>query len=136
MSREAAAGMLPASDEAWAEEACAALKVAHALAHGEHGERSPAALETLYKFAPLLCARNRGMSDQARIRQIAKEVIAGRVRNFRHLPGTRREYAHNFLRAYLEAHRAAGLLDGASVDRIMARLIGQGLCDSAPSGSI
>ena len=109
--------------DTWAKEAVEALKTAWGLAQAEQGQLSEAGRETLFKFAPILVARARGIKDREQIQAIGQYVSQQRKQEFQLFPEVKQQATLNFLLAYLQAHMPLDLLDAEAVNHIMKHII-------------
>lgn len=113
----------PRKTKQWAAEAFDALTVAWRLAAAESEGLTLDAKQHLYKFAPLFCARNRGIKDKDRLRKIAHFCFSRRLAAIQRDPSRIDNYAVNFLIAYLDAHVALELLTRQRASDVMRHLI-------------
>lgn len=114
----------PRKNKQWAAEAYESLEQAWKLAAAEkEGTLTEEDKEHLYKYAPLFCARNRGIRDKSRLKRIAHFTYSRRLSDIQHYPERIEHYAYNFLAAYLDAHIATEHLTEARAGEIMRHLL-------------
>ncbi len=111
--------ILPKKIKQWAKESIASLKLARQIAEAEHGELNHQAKESLYKYGPMFCAKNRGIKEQSKIKEIAEYSIRERFGDFKIEPESINYYSINFLLAYLDSHVYLKLLSENKVHEIM-----------------
>lgn len=109
----------PRKIKQWAAEADDALSAAWRLAAAEQGELTLDAKQHLYKFAPLFCARNRGIKDKEQLRKIAHFSFGRRLAAIQQDPSSVDRYEANFLLAYLDAHIVLDLLTVQRASEVM-----------------
>ena len=105
--------------DTWANEAIKALATAEGLAKAAQGNTD----DTLFKYAPLLAAKARGLKDREQIQQMGRQVAQERLSEFKLMPEVKQHRSLNFLLAYLQANMAMDLLDAEAVNGIMKYLI-------------
>lgn len=113
----------PRKTKQWAAEAFEALTAAWRLAAAEQDELTLDAKQHLYKFAPLFCARNRGIKDKEQLRKVAHFAFSRRLAAIQQDPSRIDRYAINFLIAYFDAHVALDLLTSQRATDVMRHLI-------------
>ncbi|KAA3627286.1 MAG: hypothetical protein DWQ09_13285 [Proteobacteria bacterium] len=113
----------PRKTKQWAAEAFDALTVAWRLAAAEQNDLTLDAKQHLYKFAPLFCARNRGIRDKEQMRKIAHYCFGRRLAAIQQEPERVDRYAVNFLIAYLDAHVALDLLTAQRAAEVVRYLV-------------
>lgn len=97
---------LPRKIKQWAREAVNALGSAVRLAVSEYGELNQQTQQHLYKYGPMLCAKNRGIKDKDQIVRISRYSLGERLSDFNIDPESKEHYSINFLLAYLDSHVA------------------------------
>ena len=73
----------------------------------------------LYKLAPTIAARNRGISSQATLSYMSEYANEGVEHDHRVEPKNKEHVLFHFTSAYIDAHVAAGLVGELEADRIM-----------------
>lgn len=114
----------PRKTKQWAAEAHESLGLAWKLAYAEkEGQLEEEDKQHLYKYAPLFCARNRGIRDKSQLKRIAHFTFARRLADIQHHPERTEHCAFNFLAAYLDAHIATEHLNENKAGEIMRYLL-------------
>lgn len=114
---------LPRKIKQWAREAVKALNTAWRLAEQEKKPLIQAAKERLYAYGPILFAKNRGITDQEKVKKAAEYAFAERSRDFDVEPECINNYSINFLLAYLDSHVPLQFLSEHKVHEIMTYLV-------------
>jgi hypothetical protein len=114
---------LPRKTKQWAKESAKALEFAFGLAVSEYGELNKDAKENLYKYGPMICAQNRGIKDEGRIKSAALYAFEERLNDFRIDPDSIDNYSINFFLSYLDSHVALEYISENKVHDIMEYLV-------------
>ena len=114
---------LPRRNKQWAREAVNALDLAYRLAESEYGELNQQAKQNLYKYGPMLCAKNRGIKDKDQIVSISRYSIGERLGDFNIDPESKEHYSINFLLAYMDSHVALEVISEQKVHEVMEYIV-------------
>lgn len=87
----------------WAKESTKALEFAFDLAASEYGGLNKEAKENLYKYGPMICAQNRGIKDEGKIKSAALYAFEERLNDFRIDPDSIDNYSIDFFLSYLDS---------------------------------
>lgn len=114
---------IPRKNKQWAAEAYEVLGLAWGLASAEkEGEVTEEDKQHLYKYAPLICFRNRGIRDKSKLKRVAHFTFNRRLQDIQAHPERIDHHALNFLAAYLDAHIATEYLTEQKAEEIMRYL--------------
>ena len=105
---------IPDRNRHWKKEIEKALASAEKRAEKEGLER-----ESLYKYAVDYITKNRGISDDALVREVAEQIEAD-IKYSREVdPDSRLNFRFGFVSSYLYGHATAGVIDEIYADKIL-----------------
>jgi hypothetical protein len=109
----------PSSEEAWSEDAIAALKEAWSRVKDAALNPNDNPRPSLFRLAPTICAQRRGLKDKKQFADMSCFALRKMEADLKLEPESKVNYSINFLLVYFDANAHCGYLTEAEIEAAM-----------------